>query len=70
MTTIVKTIEATQRRSSSVPAMTFGHLTHILSTNTVWDVRIGRRRNEKDRQPEDDRDQALQDASSRIDGDE
>jgi hypothetical protein len=40
--TIVKSIEATQRRSASVPAMTFGHFTHIPSTTTVWDVRIGR----------------------------
>ena len=27
---------------ASVPAMTFGHLTHTLSANTVWDVRVGR----------------------------
>ena len=26
----------------SVPAMTFGHLTHTLSANTLWDVRVGR----------------------------
>ena len=26
----------------SVPAMTFGHLTHTLSPNTLWDVRAGR----------------------------
>jgi hypothetical protein len=40
--TIVKPIEATQKRSASVPAITFGHLTHILSPTTVWDVRVGR----------------------------
>ncbi|MEO6223346.1 MAG: TonB-dependent receptor [Vicinamibacterales bacterium] len=40
--TIVKSIEATQRRSASVPAMTFGHLTHVLSTETVWEARAGR----------------------------
>ena len=40
--TFVKPFEATQRRHASVPAMTFGHLTHTLSPNTVWDVRVGR----------------------------
>ena len=40
--TFVKPFEATQRRHASVPAMTFGHLTHTLSANTVWDVRVGR----------------------------
>ncbi len=38
----VKPFEATQRRHASVPAMTFGHLTHTLSSNTVWDARVGR----------------------------
>ena len=40
--TLVTPFEATLRRSASVPAMTFGHLTHTLSANTVWDVRVGR----------------------------
>jgi hypothetical protein len=40
--TRVKPFEATQRRHASVPAITFGHLTHTLSSNTVWDVRVGR----------------------------
>jgi len=40
--TFVKPYEATQRRHASVPAVTFGHLTHSLSSNTVWDVRVGR----------------------------
>ena len=40
--TLVKPFEATQRRHASVPAVTFGHLTHTLSSNTVWDVRVGR----------------------------
>ena len=40
--TLVKPFEATLRRHASVPAMTFGHLTHTLSANTVWDVRVGR----------------------------
>ena len=42
LATFVKPFEATQRRHASVPAMTFGHLTHTLSPNTVWDVRVGR----------------------------
>jgi Carboxypeptidase regulatory-like domain len=40
--TSTKPFEATQRRHASVPAVTFGHLTHTLSPNTVWDVRVGR----------------------------
>lgn len=40
--TLVKPFEATLRQHASLPAMTFGHLTHSLSGNTVWDVRAGR----------------------------
>jgi TonB dependent receptor-like, beta-barrel/Carboxypeptidase regulatory-like domain len=40
--TLVKPFETTLRRNASVPAMTFGHLTHTLTSNTVWDVRLGR----------------------------
>ncbi|HEX2280500.1 MAG TPA: TonB-dependent receptor, partial [Thermomicrobiales bacterium] len=40
--TAVAPFEATLRRSTSVPAITFGHLTHTGSANTVWDVRVGR----------------------------
>ena len=40
--TLVKPFEATLRQHASVPAITFGHLTHTLSANTVWDVRVGR----------------------------
>lgn len=40
--TIVTPFEAIPRRHISVPAMTFGHLTHTASANTVWDVRVGR----------------------------
>lgn len=40
--TVITPVEATLRRSATVPAMTFGHLTHTLSSNTVWDVRVGR----------------------------
>src|SRR5262249_27443207 len=32
----------TRRRTASVPAMTFAHLTHTLSANTLWDARVGR----------------------------
>jgi len=40
--TIVTRREATVRQTATVPSMTFGHLTHTLSSNTVWDVRVGR----------------------------
>jgi len=33
---------ATYRRHAHVPTMTFSHLTHTLSANTLWDVRVGR----------------------------
>lgn len=42
LATFVKPFEATQRRHASVPATTFGHLTHTVSPSTVWDVRVGR----------------------------
>ena len=34
--------EVTTRPQASVPAITFGHLTHTVSANTLWDVRVGR----------------------------
>jgi carboxypeptidase family protein/TonB-dependent receptor-like protein len=40
--TAVTPFDATTRTRASVPAITFGHLTHTLSANTVWDVRVGR----------------------------
>jgi hypothetical protein len=40
--TIVTPFEATARRHISVPATTFGHLTHTVSPTTLWDVRVGR----------------------------
>ena len=40
--TFVRPFEATTRSWASVPAVTFGHLTHTLSSNTFWDVRAGR----------------------------
>ncbi len=40
--TLVTPIEVTLRRRATVPAVTFGHLTHTVSSNTLWDVRVGR----------------------------
>ena len=40
--TSVKPFETTQRRHASVPAVTFAHVTHTVSSNTVWDARVGR----------------------------
>ena len=40
--TAVKPFEATLYQHASVPAITFGDLTHTSSANTVWDVRAGR----------------------------
>ena len=40
--TIARPFEATLRPSASVPAITFGHVTHTLSDKTVWDLRVGR----------------------------
>jgi len=40
--TLVMPFETTQRMNASVPTVTFGHLTHTLSANTVWDARVGR----------------------------
>ena len=39
---IDRPIETTVRTAATVPAMTFGHLTHVASPSTVWDVRVGR----------------------------
>jgi hypothetical protein len=40
--TLVKPFEATLRQHASLPATTFGQLTHTLTDRTVWDVRVGR----------------------------
>jgi TonB-dependent receptor-like protein len=40
--TTVTPFEATRRQHISVPTITFGHLTHTPSANTLWDVRVGR----------------------------
>lgn len=40
--TLATPFAAIPQRHISVPAMTFGHLTHTWSANTVWDVRVGR----------------------------
>jgi outer membrane receptor protein involved in Fe transport len=39
--TVVTPFVATTRPYASVPAITFGHLTHTLSADTFWDVRVG-----------------------------
>jgi carboxypeptidase family protein len=41
--TFVTPFEATTRPHANVPAITFGDLTHTLSTTTVWNLRVGRR---------------------------
>ena len=40
--TPVTPFEATLRVNASVPSVTFGQLTHTLSSNTMWDARVGR----------------------------
>ena len=40
--TIVTPFEATARTHISTPTMNFGELTHTMSDNTLWDVRVGR----------------------------
>ena len=40
--TLVTPFEATTRPHASVPAITFGDLTHSSSPRTVWNVRVGR----------------------------
>jgi hypothetical protein len=40
--TLVMPFETTQRLHASVPIVTFGHLTHTVSGNTLWDMRVGR----------------------------
>ena len=49
--TIVRPFETTLRGSASVPAVTFGHVTHVLSDRTVWDVRVGRFIYREDNEP-------------------
>ena len=40
--TATKLVEATQRLQATVPAVTFGHLTHTSAANRMWDVRVGK----------------------------
>jgi hypothetical protein len=49
--TAVTPFEATIRRSTSVPAITFVHLTHTSRSNAVWDVRVGRFLYSQDNKP-------------------
>jgi hypothetical protein len=49
--TLARPFAATLRTHASVPAMTFGHLTHTSSANTLWDLRVGRFVYSKDDDP-------------------
>ena len=49
--TIVTPFDAIARPTGSVPAITFGHLTHTMSSNTLWDVRVGRFVYSRDEEP-------------------
>ena len=49
--TIVTPFDAIARPTGSVPAITFGHLTHTVSPNTLWDVRVGRFVYSRDEEP-------------------
>src|SRR5262249_49902663 len=40
--TLTRPFDTTLRAHASVPAMTFGNLTHTVSERTLWDVRVGR----------------------------
>ncbi len=40
--TVTTPFVTTQRNHASVPSMTFANLTQVLSSQTVWDVRVGR----------------------------
>ena len=40
--TLATPFETTQRLNASVPNMTFAHLTHVASSRTVWEARVGR----------------------------
>jgi len=40
--TLAKPFETTLRAHATVPAVTFGNLTHVLSDRTLWDARVGR----------------------------
>ena len=40
--TVVTPFEATARTHITTPTMNFGDLTHTMSANTLWDVRVGR----------------------------
>ena len=40
--TLTKPFATTVRFHGAVPALTFGHLTHTSSANTMWDLRVGR----------------------------
>jgi hypothetical protein len=49
--TLVTPPEATIRSHGTVPAITFGHLTHTWSDRTQWDVRLGRFVHDQENEP-------------------
>ena len=49
--TVTTPFIATQRPHASVPSMTFGHLTHVLSDKTVWEARVSRFTLDQDSDP-------------------
>ncbi|HEY3194195.1 MAG TPA: hypothetical protein VGK42_03060, partial [Candidatus Dormibacteraeota bacterium] len=40
--TLARPFETTLRTSGSRPTVTFGHLTHVLSSSTLWEARLSR----------------------------
>jgi hypothetical protein len=66
--TTVTPAEAIPHTSISVPAVTFGHLTHTLSANTVWDARVGRFDYRQSDEPTPGSDPAAQSRFDRITG--
>ncbi len=49
--TLVMPYEVTLRPHASVPTTTFGEVTHTLSSNTLWDARVGRFVNDQQNEP-------------------
>jgi len=49
--TLVSPFDVTLRPHASVPTTTFGEVTHTLSSNTLWDARVGRFVNDQQNDP-------------------
>jgi len=49
--TLATPFVATQRVHASVPSMTFGNLTHVVSDRTLWEARVGRFTFDQDSDP-------------------